>query len=90
MTDLKLTPLEIITVGLIILLIGSYFSESHKPVKVVQKPTAVIKKDAECKLNQVPTAVIQVTSADTSKKDATTKASKNFKRHNRGAFPGDK
>lgn len=89
-SNFKLTPLEIITAGLALLLVGSYFSESHKPIKVVKKPIAIVKKDAECKLNKIPTAVIQVSSADAPKKDTSTKTSKNFKRHNRGAFPGDK
>lgn len=81
----RITPIQIVGIGLLLLIVGSYFTTP----KTIQKPI-VVKKDATCKLNEQPTAVIQVTSTDVPKKDTPSKSPKNFKRHNRGAFPGDK
>ena len=98
---MKLTPLEIIGIGLLILVVGSYLSTPHKPV--VHKPTTVVQKattdkkpvakivvtvSKECPLHKQPNAVATVTPATPN--TPTVKQPKHFKRTDRGAFPGSR
>jgi len=93
-----MTPIKIIVIGLVVLFVGAYFSESCKPikkepVKVAQQskttsPTAVIvvTRSATCPLKKQPTTIDR---KDIKTVPAQAKAPKNFKRHNRGSFPGN-